>query len=508
MHLPACPETRFGSLRNCNIADFIAGQSNTPRHTAARGFPIPFSIVGIPPLCLKPAFPMKHAFSASLRQIFRLPTWLLALFLLPDSLPAAEQIAFTFVGENNTGGVALLQIEDNSFPGKPRVLVDELPRPFKLEVSPDGSTLAVVAGGKNSPRILWIPRPETTDPDAEFHTHPIEIETEVSDIAFAGDSLLVAAGKGRFHQIVPPGEIRNTLNARKALSPPGHKGEDFCVLDDSRALISFQKDDSNTDALGNRLVLLDLNRFTFQHDISLRESLELPDFPPALAPSILTRGPNPEVILAFPESDTVCVSLDSFGAILFADLSSLLKGRLSNPKIVSTAPDGHFGTSFPDRLHAFSHGGSPKLLVSNACPLDAGGALIFLDVSSRAVLASYPTPCGAEIPVQSDRFLATVLSGKTKLWQDGEVTSQTLPRPELIGFELPEDSTPLSQESIRTFSLPLPIDPVSIIGLPGGRVVVLGKGDAGAEALLINLATPEILARQPLPGSPVRATLW
>lgn len=451
---------------------------------------------------------MKHAFSVSPRRIFHLPAWLLAVFLLPHSLPAAEQIAFTFADKDNTGGVALLQIEDNSFPTKPRVLVDELPRPFKLEVSPDGSTLAVVAGGKDSPRILWIPRPETTDPDAEFQTHPIEIETEISDIAFAGDSLLVAAGKGRFHQIVPPGEIRNTLNARKALSPPGHKGEDFWVLDDSRALISFQKDDSNTDALGNRLVLLDLDRFTFQHDISLRDSLELPDFPPALAPSILTRGPNPEVILAFPASDTICVSLDSFGAILFADLSNLLKGRLSNPKIVSTAPDGHFGTSFPDRLRAFSHGGSPKLLVSNACRSDAGGALVFLDVSTRSILATFPTPCGAEIPVQSDRFLATVLSGKTKLWQDGEVSSQSLPRPELIGFELPEDATPLTQESIRAFSLPLPLNPVSIIALPGGRAVVLGNHETGGEALLINLSTPEILARQPLPGSPVRATLW
>ncbi len=450
---------------------------------------------------------MKHAFSASLRRIFHLPAWLLALFLLPDSLPAAEQIAFTFANESRNGGVAVLQVENNTFAAEPRVLLEGLPKPFKLATSPDGSVLAAVAGGKDSPRILWIPRPETTDPDAEFHTHPIEIETEISDIAFAGDSLLVAAGKGRFYQIVPPGEIRNTLRARKVLSPPGHKGEDFCVLNDNLAIVSFQKDDPDTDALGNRLTLLDLNRFAFQHDLSLRELGTL-DFPPEIAPAINSRGPNPEVVLAFPETNTLCVSLDSFGALLFADLSGLSQGKLSNPKVVSTAPDGRLGTSFPDRLFPFSHGDSPKLLVSNACPLDTGGALVFLDVSSRAVLASYPTPCGAEIPVQSDRFLATVLSGKTKHWQDGNVVSKNLPRPELIGFELPPNSTPLSQESIRTFSLPLPIDPVSIIGLPGGRVVVLGKGEAGAEALLINLATPEILARQPLPGSPVRATLW
>lgn len=435
-------------------------------------------------------------FSHNLSLVFALGSLAISLPLL-----GAERVAFTYLSQEKQGGLASLEIGEEGFAGSAEILAADLQRPFKVAVSASRQTIAAVAGGKDAPEILWISADGSP-------ARRIPIEAEISDVAFVGESLLVAAGKGRFNLIEPPGEIRESLRARQVLQPPGHKGEHLLPLDRHTVLVSFQKDDPDTDALGNRLAVLEIDPLRFTHDILLREALPQVEFPAELQAAILATGPTPEVLTAFPAAKTVTVTLDAYGAILFASLPSLLEGRLAEISLLPAAPAGNFGTAFPDRVLGFTHADRPVLLVSNAAAANQGGALVFYDVLERERLAAYPMPCGAEIPVQTDRYLATVLSGKTKFWQNGQVASKRRPARELIGLVLPPSSEPITENNLEKFSLPLPMDPVAIVGLKNDRVIVLGRDENRGEALLIDLPARTILARAPLPGAPVRAKAW
>ncbi|MFQ3577862.1 MAG: hypothetical protein SNJ52_02480, partial [Verrucomicrobiia bacterium] len=221
-------------------------------------------------------------------------------------------------GDEKSGGLVEVRQEGDAIGGLRLLNEAPLLQPYKMAGSASGELIALATGDKEEPAVHLFRRGQ----GAAGHA---ALKGAVSDLAFAGEALVVAASKGMFYRINGEGAIEAEFSARKLLTPPGRKGEHIRVLSEGdRAVVSFQKDDDDSEARGNRLVAIDLAKFQPVADVALpRDKPEL-----HLDGDPKEQGPGPEVIVVFPDIDTLAVSLDLYGGILFCSLEGVLKGEL------------------------------------------------------------------------------------------------------------------------------------------------------------------------------------
>lgn len=397
----------------------------------------------------------------------------------------AEHVYYTFL-DGDSFGVGRILLGDEKIKSVNRVAMDfPMEDAFKLQLVGKHVVVVSQVDGESGVTIL----PQDAQPGAEF----IPLEAEVSELAAFGDQALIAANKGLFFTIDPsaPGNIEQ-WNARKELSPPGRKGEDVIILPDGKsALASFQKDDDNSDAKGSRIVVFDLSPLRLRHDLQLpRDRPEL-----HIAGNPKEQGPNPEKLFVFPESNTLALTLDLYGAVAFMDLDAALKGEIKNYTAIPTSADRSWGTAFPDRGLGFRAQGGDWLLVTNAS--ENGGFAVF-DVQNRKFIAHYPAKVGAETPVlvESAGKIFSALSGKIKSRTDSGVEKVLQPLNELVVFDVSRLIT----------GDPEAIEALPILG-PAERVVATNDGNLlllnTSETLLIR-PDGTVLDRQPAVGAPIR----
>jgi hypothetical protein len=410
-----------------------------------------------------------------------------ALALSTTFCPAAE-VYFSFGGKHS--GIGRLVIQENQIksveavdPGFP------VTDPYKLANARAAGIVGVATGGDKKPALILLP---CEGGEAIL----VPLPAEVSDVAAADDLFLVATAKGRFVVIdAATGSILSELNARKALEPPGRKGEFIRILPGGEnALVSFQKDDDNSSAKGNRIVLLQLNPLEVRADIPLprsNEDLHIPG-------NSKEQGPGPEVVMVCQKSNTLAVTLDLYGAVAFADLTAALQGKLENLSYVPTASDGSWGSSFPDRATLVEVADKEYLLVSNAA---AKGGLAIFDVEGRSAIQHLPAAAGAEAPIDFPQLLkaVTIVSGKLKSRSDEGLEKESATA---NGGLMIIDYAGLGGQAPATVQkVDLGFMARRIACAGGNSVAVFG----GEEVVLVDIIEKNILDRKPLPGPVIRA---
>jgi len=416
---------------------------------------------------------------------------LLAFFLCHSCLLATGAESTSEVYYSTTGGTVEKMTRQGDALGEAQILIADLESPFKLTLSPDGKILAVAAGDKEAPELVLL--------DLENQqTRRVPLGAAISDLAGMEAGTLVAASRGRFYLVDRGGSIEE-WNARKGLNPPGRKGEFVCpVPGSSSALISFQKDDDNSDAKGNRLLVLGTRPLEPLHDLLLpRDHPELhrPEDPKE-------QGPGPEVVLIAPLSNTVVMTLDLYGALALADFDAVLEGHWKNLAYLSTDAEGVFGKSFPDRATLLTLEGKEFVLVSNAS--NDGGFALF-DLQKRQPIRFFAAAAGSDPPVFFPELglAATVISGKVKSFSEEEGSSKEFePGADLLVFDL--QGLPAG-EPAQMRTIPMGAETIRIARFGPEHVLVFIKANEQAEALLIKLPEGEIVDRKPVSTTPVRA---
>ncbi len=77
-------------------------------------------------------------------------------------------------------------------------------------------------------------------------------------------------------------------------------------------------------------------------------------------------GPGPELCFIDDRNQVLALTLDAYGAVAFADLSGVLKGRWSHLDYQPSSMDDSWGTSFPDRGTWFNYGERGRWFVPEA----------------------------------------------------------------------------------------------------------------------------------------------
>lgn len=425
----------------------------------------------------------------SRRWMFRAAFWILSVCGSTGLAAATEGgVFFTFLECGESGGVAKAWVDAEGVLRVERLETDSaktLISPFKLARS--GNFLAISAGADREPEIVSF------DLQNGGTGRRTPLPAEVSDLAPAPEGFVVAMSKGRFARVdAVSGSIVAACDARKALDPPGRKGEFLLPLpDENRLLASFQKDDENSAALGNRVVVFELESLKPIADLSLprdRNDLHLPP---------KETGPGPEALAAFPGSNTLAISLDLYGAVAWTDLDTALGGKLENHTTVSSAPDGAWGTAFPDRFTPLNIAGRDLLLVGNA---GKGAGLALFDVKKREKIGAFPTASGTDPAVvfPEKNLAVTVSSGKIKARGTDGLDKTSQPGTDLYILDL----TPLNENSPPEFkAIPLKVPTLRIAPLDKDSVLVFSE----SEVLQVSIPAGKILQRANAPGKVVRA---
>lgn len=413
----------------------------------------------------------------------------LAFFLLPLT-PQAATVYYTF--EN---GVAALEINgQNGDILSHHSISREISKPKKLAVSNDGSRVIVTS--EDVP-TAWI---------CHFGNEPeitatLSLADATSEVRAKEDHALVADDQGMFYWIdLKSGQCNRRWNARDSLNPPGSKGEDIYFLpEENIVLLTFQKD-GKRGRKGSRLAVLDLP------DLSVRHDLPLPRNHPELHmdSNPKEQGPNPEMIIASPRTNTIALSLDLYGAIAFANLDAALAGEWKNLEMKPTSADGKFGIAFPDRCLLFNVGDRDCLLISNA-GIDGGIALF--DVAERRLLAFFEAPAGAEHPVhlQKSHKVLAVISGKIKERGSDGLEKSYSPGNELLVF----DVGPLAhgkEATLERIGFEKPIKRIQAINPQQNDLVLLAFSDE--EIMVYDVASRREITRVAAKGPISRMTVW
>lgn len=325
-------------------------------------------------------------------------------------------------------------------------------------------------------------------------------------IAAQGNNALITTDEGLFHWInLTEAKIERSWSAKEQLHPPGNKGEGITFLpNEPVAFVAFQKDSGKGKRFGSRLLIFDPVQNRPRFDLLLpRNKPEL-----HIEGNLKEQGPNPELVFISAKSDTVTLTLDLYGAIAFAKLSSALIGKWDTLDYYTTALDGSWGNAFPDRGLLFTVGEKDYLLISNASP---NGGLVLFDVAERAIISKFPASAGCETPVflpKSQRAV-TVISGKKKTRSPSKLVQEYDPGKTLLVFTLSPlaegktatmESIPFDQPVLRVEALaPLQNDLLFL---------VLGKSDTENELVIYDLTKKEILHRKPAGGVINRLAVW
>lgn len=353
----------------------------------------------------------------------------------------------------------------------------------KVAVTSDGrfSIVIAVQADRNNTFI--------TGPDGV--TRVISLPEETDEVRITGHHAVIGSGSGLMHWVdLAEARLVHTWNFRQLLTPSGHKPESIAIFDEGRrAWVSFQKDSRSGKHLGSRLVLVNLETRAVEADVALPRSR--PELHYDLSPDRRERGPSPEVLVVSPETNTLFVTLDLYGAVAMMDLDSAMRGELRNWVYLPTSLDGSWGTAFPDRALDFWHDKEHFVLVTNSSA--PAGAKIY-NLGKRAAVQAFATDPGLEQPrwIPAGGVIVAAPRGKVKARGAEGLTKQFFPTNRLHIFALADASADFPIEELRTVDLGHPLHSIDAIAPDQHSVVVINGGDVDQLFLIVDAATGEI----------------
>lgn len=384
------------------------------------------------------------------------------------------------------GGIARLEIhpESGDLLHHERLIEDPgLTDIYKIAVSDDGAFLAATREEvEDRDNLVIVPK--------EGSHRLLSFRDEVDEIAFHSGFLYVGTTKGRVYRIDPAtGRTLHTWNFRDLLTPSARRPEDF-FFDDTHGVlwISFQKDSKKRKHLGSRIAAVDLASGQVIADLQLPRNRPELHYPPEVDGR--ESGPNPEVIFVDPASNTLFVTLDLYGAVGMADLDAALRGELNNWTVHSTAPDGSWGTAFPDRVGSFLREGRTYLLVANSG--EEGGTTV-VDLHQRRVSTVLDSPHGLTTlhDVPRAGVIVSGNSGKLKRRGSGGLDKETLVSTHWVHFTGPPEDL-----KVNTRSFPFPVHRVAPVDLQHSPLVVINVQTNADQWIVVDPRAGDVL--QPL----------
>lgn len=372
----------------------------------------------------------------------------------------AEEVIYTFAGPDD-GGLALVSLDPatGAF-GEQRVLGrhPSLRSIRKLAIwhGPNGArVVGATVEGAPPGNIVIVPLPQPGEAQDTPTSIRVDAPAEADEIRATREGFLVGCEDGWLvHVALDPGSARpgeampppavHAWSARSQLRPSGAAAEDIRVrADGASAWITFQKDSKKGDHKGHRLVRLALPALEVLHDQPL-DRTRTEHHPPK---SPRDHGPSPEIVLEDPITGTLLVTLDNYGAVMLSDLKAALDGKWPDSALLSTAIDGSFGSSYPDRAvivpRRVEPGEAPGsvALVANAGP--AGGAVV-IDLATRTRTGAMACPSGLEslTLIPGSQLVVAAAAGKRKVRSDGGAVKRLEPSPELVIFDLTRPTSP------------------------------------------------------------------
>jgi hypothetical protein len=346
---------------------------------------------------------------------------------------AATTIFFTFA-DGREGGIAKAVVDADT--GKIQVIETLASArgfriPHKIALSSDGRIIAGVSEEERQTNFI------SYDLTNNKTIGTLRLRNEPDAIVAAGDGFVVGASSGDVYRVgANDARLRSTWNSRDSLRPSGHKVEYITVMEDrNQVWMSFQKDNRAGQHRGSRIVLFSIEPFRLQQDIQLPR-----DRPDLHMAELRERGPNPEYVQPFPDSNALLVSYDLYGAVAIADLDAAERGEWKNAAMLSTSPTGSWGDAFPDRATFFQHNGRDFCLMANQGQI---GGTVLIDVKKREVVQIFETEHGLAAPIffPNAKVFASVKPGKLKFRSGDGLLRNRFPIREIGLFELPADGS-------------------------------------------------------------------
>lgn len=211
------------------------------------------------------------------------------------------------------------------------------------------------------------------------------------ELRVAGNYLLTTGHRGMLHLIDPA-----TDTVAATWTPPAGVGRvtDFAALPDGSAVIGIARQDSATGTVkGHRVMVFDLPTLKLRHDLQLpRDQAKL-----HYKSAGKDNGPGPLFLLLSPETNTLIIGLNAYGAVQLADLDGVLKGEWRNSTVIPTSADGALGTSFPSVGSLFTAGGRHYALIGNG---SVEGGSVLIDLAARKITQHLATgPRSLNLPI-------------------------------------------------------------------------------------------------------------
>ena len=406
-------------------------------------------------------------------------------------------VPYSFSDEDS-GGAAIARIDIPSG----RILSNEAlfdsrdcREPLKIRRSSDGKTVAVTNLDAAGPQLmLWSTNTPNAVKGVSLPSIPDEVRL-VGPLALLTleDDAVVAVDLTR-QQVAIVHELD------KMLKPPANAPEDLAVDPSGEfAVVSFQKDSSSGKKKGNRLVIFKLPEFTFVADLPLPR--ERPDLHVRGNPK--EQGPGPEVLWISPQTDTLAVTLDLYGAVGLLRWSDAKVGKLASEDwtMISTDASAELtGQSFPDRATSVVLGSREYYLVCNA---GQDGGSVLIDLLKRKVVWQRPTPPGLEAPVfiPQLRQAFSVCSGKTKRRQGKEIIKTSNPQKSLYIFDF-HSADAVQNAAVTAMPLEGFTSQIAMISdAPPLLVVAIGSAPDRADTLVtVDPVQRKIIDRRPALG--------
>lgn len=363
--------------------------------------------------------------------------WLVNVLMANPLFADVGELAFSF-SENASGGVAVARID--RITGKlldSQKLFDERDcrQPLKVRRVGEYGDLVVTNLDKKGPHLFVVDR-------LRRQTRRILLSAVPDELRIFGDKGFVTCDQDVLAVVnLQTAQIVSEWDVSDSFDPPANAPEDVYITQDQHyAVVSFQKDSRRGTKQGSRLAIYRLPEADRIADLQLpRDHPEL-----HIHGNLKEQGPSPEVIYVSPETNTLLVTLDLYGAVGVMDWGDARLGKRVHWEIISTAISGELGTAFPDRGCAVKMAGEDCFLVCNAGK-PGGSALIGLN--QRKALWKATTPPGLESPVffPDLKKAYSVCSGKTKARRGGQIEKEYFPRKSLYIFDFSSPESLLSK---------------------------------------------------------------
>jgi DNA-binding beta-propeller fold protein YncE len=409
-----------------------------------------------------------------------------------DSLSKPTQIYYTYLAPEG-GGIAAVSVhpQTGKIIGQQSLGQDAcFSEPYKIAVSPDGRYVAATSHHQLLHNVMLV--------DLQTKTHQLLSTTETPDaVEPYGSGFFIGADSGRHYFIdAPSAQVTRRWNGEQHLYPTGRRIEYVSIQPDTGlAWTSWQKDSPSSLRKGSRVVVFDINQWKHVADLPMPRALphlHLADFK--------EQGPNPEIIIPSPKTNTLLLSMDLYGGVAMADLDAAARGEWRKLSYHTTAPDETWGTAFPDRALRYPTPNNEFVLIANA---GKTGGVAWVDLNGRRVVQTLETPPGLEAPVavNQGKLIVAAALGKTKFRQFGALKESRHPTQELFLFT-PSGPADHPRLSLKRIALPTFAYRVAAVAPQANDIVLLTAGDTGPkEIMTVRASTGQVIDRQPALGT-------